>query len=1101
MKVHNTYYTNSEELEKFFDRENIEDSSSLLIQVFTTYQHRKNILHLLNMLDRYFPQASLIGSTTDGEIMNEKVSSGKVVLSFVEFENTHIKVAAVEHEETGYNSGKYLAEKLIEKDTKLIITFVDGLHTDGEAFLNGINAVNKHIPVVGGHAGDNFQFKDTYVFIKNRIIEKGAVAVSLSSNILNVYSDYSYNWYPIGNELTITHAEGNRVYTIDNQRAVDIYSYYLGEDIGKGLPGIGIEFPLIANRNGVKVTRTVMTKEEDGSLVFAGALQTGEKVRIGFGRSVDIIDASYRIANKTAMKPSEVIFIFSCTARKHLMGKEIAKEIKPFGKIAPVAGFFTYGEFFTSKTHHLLNQTMTFVSLSETTAVKKGITTKIPDKLDVTGASIDALTHLVNIASNEVLERTEKLKKSNQLNQKLKERMELALLGSKTSVLDWDFTNNSLYISPSWKEMLGYADEEMDNSTETWKRRVHKEDMYKVLRQLRRSDLKKNIYFENTHRLQHKQGHWVWVLGRAKILYDQKGNKIRMIGTHTDITQEKELQLKYFYQSQMIEQINDSVTTTDLKGTILSWNKGSEKTFGYSAEEMIGTNISILYQEKDQKMLPNHIENLVRTGIYNADFELLTKSKKMVPISFSLSLLRDEKGEPIGVVGINKDNTRRKEVEDALLEQKEMLHYQAHHDALTGLPNRIMFRERLGKCIQKSQKYNIGFALFFIDLDKFKDINDSLGHEIGDNVLKVISHRLQSIIRKEDDTLARLSGDEFTIIMGNLTDKNNVSLLASKILEVLEEPIYIDDNILYVSGSIGITLYPEHALSAEALLKYADTAMYNAKEDGRQTYKIYNAAMTETALAHMNMKTFLKQATVNQEFFIHYQPQVDTLNNRLIGIEALIRWNHPIEGLLEPSSFIPLAEETGLIVEMDRWMMRTAMEQISKWYKEGLDPGVLALNLSIKQLEEHRFIEELKENIRIFDFNPKWLELEITEGQMIKKPEEVIAKLNEINSLGIVIAIDDFGTGYSSLSLLKRLPINRLKIDKSFIRDILTDPDDIAIVKAIIAMSKSLKLELISEGVETSEQRDLLIANGCTKMQGYFFSYPVDAAEIKEKWL
>jgi len=681
----------------------------------------------------------------------------------------------------------------------------------------------------------------------------------------------------------------------------------------------------------------------------------------------------------------------------------------------------------------------------------------------------------------------------------LKERMELALSGSKTSVLDWDFIENILYISASWKEMLGYEDYELENCLRTWQRRVHKEDFRAVLELLRETEREKSTYFENTHRLRHRDGHWVWVLGRAKIMYDTDGNKIRMTGTHTDITEEKELQLKYFYQSQMIEQINDSVTTTDLKGTIVSWNHGSEITFGYTAVEAIGQNIAMLYQEKDQPKLEEHVKTLLRTGVYNADYDLVTKEKKIIPISFSLSLLKDPTGKPMGVVGINRDNTRRKKAEDALREQKEMLHYQAHHDPLTGLPNRILFTKRLNACIHEKHG-KPSFALFFIDLDKFKDINDSLGHEIGDRVLKIIAKRLKGIIRDED-ILARLSGDEFTIIMDDLKDKEDASQLAKKILAGLEEPIHIDNNVLYVSGSIGISLYPDHALDAEYLLKYADTAMYHVKEEGRNTYKFYTSEMTATALEHLNMKTALRQAIDNKEFFIEYQPQLHTDTNRLLGIEALIRWNHPQKGLLKPSSFIPLAEETGLIVEIDRWMMRHAMQQFSLWKKEGIAPDRLSMNLSMKQLEGDDCIVQLKGMLADYNLHAKDLELEITESQMMKKPEDAIYKLRQISDLGIGISVDDFGTGYSSLSLLKQLPINCLKIDRSFIMDIPNSSDDIAIVQAIIAMGKSLRLDLLAEGVETEEQKHFLLEHGCTRMQGYYFSYPLSPEALKEEFL
>ncbi len=1094
IKVHNTYYRDEETLKQFILDQKIQDGPSLLIQVFSGCNTYATITAFLSVISKVLPHAVLIGASTDGEIMNGKVSSSEIVLSFTQFEKTTLNAASVTHKENGFFSGQTLARTLVGENTKLLLAFADGLHTNGEEFLNGISSVSDSVVVAGGHAGDNFAFEKTYVFTKETILEKGAVAVALNSEQLQVHTGHSFHWHPIGNEMTITKAEGGRVYTIDGERAIDFYAHYLGKDIAEGLPSIGIEFPLIVNRNGIDIARTAMSKEEDGSLIMAGSLYTGEKVRIGFGDSTEIINASFDTRKSIASKPSEAIFIYSCTARKHFMEDEIEAEILPLNHIAPVSGFFTYGEFYTSNKKELLNQTMTIVSLSESDTVKE-----IQQKIDIQPvdskfSSIHALTHLINITSDEV-------KESTQINQKLKERMEMALSGSKTSVLDWDFSNDSIYISPSWKKMLGYTDEELPNTIASWSDRVHRNDQKKVLSLLKKHQTKKIKYFENTHRIKHKDGHWVWVLGRAQIIYDENGSKVRMVGTHTDITEEKELQLKYFYQSEMINQINDSVTTTNLTGTIVSWNKGSEKTFGYTADEAIGQPIAMLYREEDKESLKAYIPVLMQKGVYNADLELVTKSGELIPISFSLSVLRDQFGKPMGIVGINKDNTKRKEAEDALLEQKEILHHQAHHDALTGLPNRIMFTQRLNQCIKKSQKHNIGFALFFIDLDKFKDINDSLGHEVGDKVLKLISSRLQKIIRTEDDTLARLSGDEFTIIMGNLAESKNVSILAENILAVLEEPIYIDDDILYVSGSIGITLYPEHAASAESLLKYADTAMYNAKEDGRQTYKIYDASMTESALAHMRMKTFLKQAVVNQDFFIEYQPQVDTFDNSLIGLEALVRWNHPTEGLLYPSAFITLAEETGLIVEIDRWMMHTAMEQISLWYKEGLDPGILALNLSIKQLEDQSFIETLKSAMNTFNFNPQWLELEITEGQMIKNPEEAIATLTEINSLGVGIAIDDFGTGYSSLSLLKKLPINRLKIDKSFIHDILTDPDDLAIVQAIIALGKSLKLELISEGVETPEQRDLLIENGCTHMQGYYFSYPLSVQNVEKRWL
>ena len=611
-------------------------------------------------------------------------------------------------------------------------------------------------------------------------------------------------------------------------------------------------------------------------------------------------------------------------------------------------------------------------------------------------------------------------------------------------------------------------------------------------------NLAENVFFEkvNTHGCEVA----LWFLGRAQIHYDENGKKVRMVGTQTDITEEKELQLKYLYQAQIIEQIHDSLTTTDLKGNIVSWNLGSEKTFGYSASEAIGKHISMLYRQEDIETLKEYIPKLMETGVYNADMYLVKKSKDLVPISFSLSLLRNESGKPIGIVGINKDNTQRKNAEDALYEQKNILRHQAHHDALTELPNRVLFADRLAQGIKKAKRHQSGLALFFIDLDKFKHINDSLGHSVGDKVLQAVAKRLEDAIRKED-TLARLSGDEFTVIIEELAHPEDASILGNKLLGVLSEPMYIDDHMLYVAGSIGISLYPKDAKDAQSLLKYADTAMYKAKEEGRNNYQFYSSDMTAFALEHMSMKTALRQAIDNHEFIIYYQPQVSACTAKLVGVEALVRWNHPTLGLLYPASFVPLAEETGMIVMIDQWVMKTAMKQVSKWYETGLSPGVLAVNLSIKQLECDDFLLKIQKRLKKYHFNAEWLELEVTEGQMMKKPDEVIRKLTQIHDLGVGISIDDFGTGYSSLSLLKRLPINRLKIDRSFITDIPTDEEDVAIVKAIIALAGSLNLDLIAEGVETSEQKEFLIENGCINIQGHYYSKPMPAEKMKEMLL
>jgi diguanylate cyclase (GGDEF)-like protein/PAS domain S-box-containing protein len=445
-----------------------------------------------------------------------------------------------------------------------------------------------------------------------------------------------------------------------------------------------------------------------------------------------------------------------------------------------------------------------------------------------------------------------------------------------------------------------------------------------------------------------------------------------------------------------------------------------------------------------------------------------------------------------------RDISEKKKAQQELLRQKDILHHQAHHDALTGLPNRTLFSDRLEHGIELAERHGKKLALFFIDLDNFKQINDSLGHHIGDRVLMVVSERLKAKVRKED-TLARLGGDEFTIIIEQLEDERQLAYFAEKIQEVLSQPIHIEGHTLYTSCSIGISFYPQDAQNANDLVKYADAAMYQAKEEGRNTYQFYSAEMTALAFERVVMESSLRQAIKNEEFVLYYQPQVNAKTSKMTGMEALIRWEHPRLGLMLPDKFIPLAEETGLIIEIDRWVMRTAMTQIKEWYHAGLNPGVLALNLSMRQLMDEHFMEILHDCLETIDFNPKWLELEVTESQMMKKPDDAIVRLGQIKIMGITIAIDDFGTGYSSLSYLKRLPVGKLKIDQSFIHGIPDDKENAAIVKATIALAKSLNLKLIAEGVENEAQKTFLVEHGCIHMQGYYYGRPMRAKQIEKK--
>lgn len=462
----------------------------------------------------------------------------------------------------------------------------------------------------------------------------------------------------------------------------------------------------------------------------------------------------------------------------------------------------------------------------------------------------------------------------------------------------------------------------------------------------------------------------------------------------------------------------------------------------------------------------------------------------------AVSPLFDNEENCIGIIESARDITMHLQAQNKLRKQKDVLHHQAYYDGLTGLANRVLFNDALEEGVSIAKRNHTRLALFFIDLDRFKQINDSLGHDMGDIVLKEVSQRLKAKIRSTD-TLARLGGDEFTILMEDFKTPHDAALLGQKIIHVLEQPIHVEGHTLYVSSSIGISLYPEDGDDASHLLKYADAAMYKAKKEGRHNYKFYSSEMTDLAFERVQMETNLYQALKNEEFLVYYQPQIDGYTDKLIGMEALVRWQHPSKGLIDPDKFLFIAEDTGLIVELDRWVMKTAMTQLVEWYKKGLNPGKLALNLARKQLQEEDFISMLYDMLIEVGMKPEWLELEITESAIMNNPQQAMAVLKSISELGVELAIDDFGTGYSSLSYLKKLPINKIKIDQSFIRELPFDEKDAGITKSIIALSKSLNLRVVAEGVETSEKRDFLVENGCIHIQGYFYSKPIPADKME----
>ena len=421
----------------------------------------------------------------------------------------------------------------------------------------------------------------------------------------------------------------------------------------------------------------------------------------------------------------------------------------------------------------------------------------------------------------------------------------------------------------------------------------------------------------------------------------------------------------------------------------------------------------------------------------------------------------------------------------------------AHHDALTNLPNRLLLDARLNHAIERAKRSDRHVAVIFIDLDHFKNINDSLGHDVGDQLLISISQRLSNCVR-EGDTVSRLGGDEFIIIIEQVQDIGDLDVLLKKIMRVTSQTVSINDHDLSTSASIGISVFPDDGSNAEQLMRNADAAMYHVKENGRHKYHFYTRDLTATAYDQIILETDMKRAIAGDQILVYYQPQVSLKTRKVVGVEALVRWNHPDLGILSPAQFLPIAEKTGLMTKIGEHVLTTACQQIVKWKQMGLPIETVAVNIADDQIHHGNLVERVKITLQRTNCDTSWLELEITEDFIIKKTKKAIATLEQLRDLGISLAIDDFGTGYSSLSYLKQLPINKLKIDRSFVGDINNDMEDATLVQAIIAMGKSLNLELIAEGVELNSHEIFLSAHGCEYAQGFYYSKPLPAEEIEK---
>jgi diguanylate cyclase (GGDEF)-like protein/PAS domain S-box-containing protein len=594
--------------------------------------------------------------------------------------------------------------------------------------------------------------------------------------------------------------------------------------------------------------------------------------------------------------------------------------------------------------------------------------------------------------------------------------------------------------------------------------------------------------FETRHR--HKDGHEIELEVSASFIPESK----QIVTFLRDITERKQAEVNLRIAATAFES-HESMMITDADTVILRVNQAFTEITGYTSEEAVGQTPRLLKSGRHNADFYRAMwETLQRTGAWQGEIWNRRKNGEVYPEWLTISAVKAGNGVVTHYVGSYLDMTEHKAAEESI---KNL----AFYDPLTGLPNRRLLMDRLQHTLASSARSGREGALLFIDLDNFKDINDTLGHDIGDLLLQQTAQRLESCLR-ESDTVARLGGDEFVVVLEDLSEHaleaaTQTKTVGEKILATLGQPYRLATHEYHSTSSIGATIFSDHGQSGEELLKRADIAMYQAKKAGRNTLRFFDPQMQVSITARVSLESELRKALGNQQFQLHYQIQVDS-SHRPLGAEALIRWIHPLRGMVSPAQFIPLAEETGLMLPIGQWVLETACTQLKAWEQDAVTRDlILAVNVSAKQFHQADFVAQVQAAVQHHAINPMLLKLELTEGMLLENIEDTIATMNALKEIGVQFSLDDFGTGYSSLQYLKRLPLDQLKIDQSFVRDIAIDNSDKAIVSTIIAMAQSLDMDVIAEGVETEEQRQFLMERGCTHYQGYLFSKPVPIEQFE----
>jgi diguanylate cyclase (GGDEF)-like protein/PAS domain S-box-containing protein len=694
----------------------------------------------------------------------------------------------------------------------------------------------------------------------------------------------------------------------------------------------------------------------------------------------------------------------------------------------------------------------------------------------------DQLREAYDGLEQRVAERTAELRES-------EARLTLALEASELGLWDWNIEQGEVHHS-RMEVVFGIGQNDSARRIDPQRPEIHPEDLPRVRKEIIAHFKGETELYRVQYRALRPDGSCLWMEDRGRVIErDAKGRAVRMIGTRRDVSETHRQAEQQRLAAAVFEAASEGMAIMDAEFRVLAVNNACCALSGYTREELIGRSVARLASSEDSRQQYASIrESLEQDGCWQGELIETRKNGEVYPQWAQLQVVRDSRGRISNVVAFVSDIGVRRQVE-------ERLRYLTHFDELTGLANRGMLKARLHAACERARNSNRGLAVLYIDLDRFKLLNQSLGHEAADQLLREVSRRLSHTF-SDADTIARLSGDEFVVVLEGYGSLSTLAHSGSRLLSRISKPVLVDGQELVVSASVGVSLMPDNAREATSLLLQANMAMQHAKHLGGNTLQFFTERLQTSSLENLQLENQLRRALDEGQLEVFYQPRLDVVDDRLDAAEALVRWRHPQQGLMAPGSFIPLAEETGLIIPLGEFVLREACRQARQWQLDGLAAIRVSVNLSVKQLRQGNLVSLVRQVLEETGLPADRLELELTESQLLDDVDNAVSISHQLRALGVKLAIDDFGTGYSSLSYLKRFPVDFVKIDRSFISELDQFGEDSAIVRAIIAMVHSLELKVVAEGVETQEQMDFLKAHQCDEVQGYLISRPVPAGEF-----